>query len=332
MESTEEHEYAWRRREPSPEWKTLYEDMARYRNDWSTERKYDVKRAVWSLIDWLDSRPLTAVELQRYQDQLKLRCEAEYAKREMTAIKIFTAWLTEQKYLRVDPSLMLSKIIVHQKEAKEGFTPDEYRKLRDYGDPDLRDLVVVQFHTGMSMIDVCDLKWGEVDLESLIIRRGRLKMATRTGVKQYVPIMTGTDLHQTFISVMTKGEFKTGKGDLVFPRLHAMYWSNASKRRSGQFLRMRLHRACLALGITPKGSHGFRRGFLTAIASNPDANLINVSRVSGHSSIDMLKRYVKPDEDAIRASTREAMEKHFMKVKEPTKDKPRTNIDWSRLE
>ena len=332
MESTDEHEYAWRRPEPSPEWRALYEEMSRFRNDWSTEYKYDLKRAVWGFVDWLDKRPLTAIELQRYQDQLKARCSAGYAFREMKLLKQFMRWLTEQKYLKVDPSVLLAKITVPTKEVRDGFTREEYMKLRDYGDRDLHDMVVVQYHTGLSMIDACEIKWGEVDLAAMMIRRARAKMTKKTGARQYVPILENTDLHRLLVAANTSGEFKTGAGDLVFPRLYSMYWSNPSKKRSGQLLRMKLLAACRALRIESKGSHGFRRGLLSALASKPNANLINVSRVSGHASIDMLKRYVKPDESAIRESTREAMEEHFMEVADPNKDKPITTTDWTKLE
>ena len=332
MESNDEHQYAWRRSEPSLEWKHLYEEWARFRNDLSTESKYDIKRGIWSFLDWLHGRPFTVTELQRYQDQLKARCQPSYVIREMKFLRIFTAWLTEQKYLKVDPSLMLAKVHLPKKEPREGFTPEEYIKLRDYGDRDLHDLVVVQFHTGLSMIDACELLWEEVDLNTMMIRRKRRKMATRTGIKQRVPIHINTDLHSLLLLANTNGEFKTGAGDLVFPRLHAMYWSNKSKRRSGQLLRMRLHNACKALGITPKGSHGFRRGLLSAIATPNKANLANVMRVSGHSSIEMLMRYVKPDEEDIRESTHESMTEYFMKTQIPIKDQPKTTTDWSKLE
>ena len=89
---------------------------------------------------------------------------------------------------------------------------------------------------------------------------------------------------------------QTDRSDYLFPgRL------DRSKHLASQTVDMALRRACLKLGIQGASTHSFRRTALTS-ASQKGIALRSLQVLSGHSSLEMLQRYIDVTDAQRRAA------------------------------
>lgn len=138
-----------------------------------------------------------------------------------TITEVFTL-LAEDAGLVNNPFTNIPKPSL-QTENRQPFTPDELETIKENLDDFTRPLFTIAFSTALREGDICTLKWSEVDLENLVICRGKMRK-TQVGVD--IPIMP--PLAEYFGELKEK---RTGKGEYaeyVLP-LHAeMYLHNPS--------------------------------------------------------------------------------------------------------
>ena len=110
-----------------------------------------------------------------------------------------------------------------QTENRQPFTPDELETIKENLDDFTRPLFTIAFLTALREGDICTLKWSEVDLENLVICRGKMRK-TQVGVD--IPIMP--PLAEYFGELKEKRTDKGEYAEYVLP-LHAeMYLHNPS--------------------------------------------------------------------------------------------------------
>ena len=144
-------------------------------------------------------------------------------------VKDYLTTITEVFTLLADDAGIVSNPFANipkpslQTENRQPFTPDELETIKENLDDFTRPLFTIAFSTALREGDICTLKWNEVDLENLVICRGKMRK-TQVGVD--IPIMP--PLADYFGELKEK---RTGKGDYaeyVLP-LHAeMYLHNPS--------------------------------------------------------------------------------------------------------
>ena len=89
---------------------------------------------------------------------------------------------------------------------------------------------------------------------------------------------------------------QTDRSDYLFPgRL------DRSKHLVSQTVDMALRRACLKLGIQGASAHSFRRTALTSVSQKGIA-LRSLQVLSGHSSLEVLQRYIDVTDAQRRAA------------------------------
>ena len=290
-----------------------------FRNDWSRSTKLVSGKSIIAMMKWLGHRPLNIENFHAWAAWLGKNKRANTAERELKHCIWFCQWLKSAGWIKEDPSVGVKRPKVYQLPPKEGYTPEEYVRLRDNAGPLIRTFIIIAFHTGMSQVDVCTLRWEDVKLDQMMIIRQRKKMAKRNGATQYIPIVNDTDLHTELLRLREV----TYHGDdthFVEPMLEATYNNLGGKAGPDSWDRgiiKRLNVVCKRAGVRSKGTHGFRRGLLTAVASQPEVNLLHAANLSGHSNLQMLKRYVKPQPERIRASLAGVLAEHFAKTTLP---------------
>ena len=87
-----------------------------------------------------------------------------------------------------------------------------------------------------------------------------------------------------------------GKGDYVFPNA-----KDASKHMTRQAVDKALRGVCAELDIVGASTHSLRRSALTS-ASDKGVPLRVLQSISGHSSLEMLQRYLDVKDEAKRAA------------------------------
>ena len=73
-----------------------------------------------------------------------------------------------------------------QAETRQPFTFDELKTIKENLDDFTRPLFTIAIATALREGDICTLKWSEIDLENMVIRRGKMRK-TQVGVD--IPIM-----------------------------------------------------------------------------------------------------------------------------------------------
>lgn len=305
---------------------SILEKYIGYRNDWSAATKLTARKSVMLMMRWLGRRTLNVENVHAFAAWMIKHHEAPYAGRVLSHCRLFCQWLKQAGYIKEDPSEKITKPKQYTLPPKEGYSPDDYVRLRDNADPMMRTFVIVAFHTGLAQVDVCNLKWSDVRLTQMMVIKQRSKMAKRTGATQYVPIVADSDLHIELLRLRDK-TYLGNEDNYVEPLLYNVYHNIGGSPAKDNGIIQRFEVLCRRARVVYRGTHGFRRGLLTAIASDPDVNLLHAANLSGHSNLQMLKRYVKPQPERIRASLEHILASHFAKVSLPLLPSDATKVN-----
>lgn len=208
-----------------------------------------------------------------------------------TITEVFTL-LSEDAGLVNNPFTNIPKPSL-QTENRQPFTPDELETIKENLDDFTRPLFTIAFLTALREGDICTLKWSEVDLENLVICRGKMRK-TQVGVD--IPIMP--PLAEYFGELKEK---RTGKGEYaeyVLP-LHAeMYLHNPSgvSYRVKTFLEEKCHIVTTVKpagrnrAVSVKDLHSCRHSFCYYAGLNGIPMNI-VQGIVGHLTPEMTKLY-----------------------------------------
>lgn len=188
------------------------------------------------------------------------------------------------------------------------FTYDEYLKLRKAAAGLPYDWAfVLAYHTGLSLVDCCHLRWANVDLETMWIRVARIKLM-RYGAKAIseLPIIAETDLHVELVKLYA--QYQLGKdtrteeeADYVHPELMKLYsWKDSNIRQTmSRFLRKHLG--------TRKIFHTFRHTFVSNVTNSGMPTAL-ACKLTAHQNPQMLMRYLHVDKQALREGVEKALE------------------------
>ena len=134
-----------------------------------------------------------------------------------------------------------------QTETRQPFTLEELKTIKENLDDFTRPLFTIAIATALREGDICTLKWSEIDLQNLVIRRERMRK-TQVGVD--VPIMPPLEayLKELWENRDEEGEY----AEYVLPHHAEMYLHN----RSGVSYRIKafLENKCrIATTVKPDG-------------------------------------------------------------------------------
>lgn len=159
---------------------------------------------------------------------------------------------------------------------------DEYKQLLElaYGgrSEDLGRMIEIAVETAMRRGEICNLEWADIDLS----RRTALVRESKNGDPRTVPLsMRAIEIFQSMPRPI--------KGGTVF---------HLSKRGFSQaFLRV-----CRRLGLQNLRLHDLRHEATSRLAERLGGDVIALSTITGHKTLQMLKRYthLRPEEIAKR--------------------------------
>jgi integrase len=279
-----------------------------YRNDLSRQTLQSIKESAMALTKWLGERNLNQVSLQEFVDWQFRNRNPTYAERLTKHVVWFSQWLHQAGWLREDPTIGLDKPRVQKKKPKLGYTVEEYVKLRDNADEYMRSFAIIAMHTGMASVDVCHLKWSEVNLNEQLIIRERAKMRTRNQATATIPIDPESDLWDE-LQRLRRMYYRGNAESWVNPYLYSYY------SQSRHLFLYYFRQACRKAGIENRGTHGFRRAWCSVIANDTRMNVMHAIAATGHTNVQSLKPYVTVDVDELRQSVLPRLSRHYKKIR-----------------
>lgn len=242
-------------------------------------------------------------------------------------VKAFLKWLKKMNYISTD--LWESVTLLPRKPvaSPQIFTEEDYQKIkafckdRDGYQPHLW-LVILSYHTGMSLVDCCHLRWRNVHLNDdgpsyIDIYRTKVKRLGEKALCQ-IPIIPFTDLHEWLLKLkkvpaVTKWHQRwidhyEGMVDFVHEDCPGLY-SYTNQRLARQF-----EDIFRQSGVCKNKEKTFRhlRNTFCSNLVNSGAQLALICKMTGHNNVQTLLKYLKAD----RVSMQDGLNKAFEFAKE----------------
>lgn len=248
-----------------------------------------------------------ARRIQKWIDHLlKTRKPATVSQYKIRAHAVFQ-WCIQHGYLSHNPAQFV-RVPPIEKPVLPIFTHEQYLQCRAFSQGTyLHWMVTCAYRTGLSLVDVCLLRWEEVDMDNLVISRKRHKMRNLGGRPVIIPFLDGSDIHQSLLLLQEAPSDDSWPGPgYVHHELAGLYMG--SHARLGETHKRMLQK----LGIKGLSFKSWRNTFISGIA-NSGANPSIACKMSGHSNPTMLAHYIKPDVSALREAITRASD--FMERK-----------------
>lgn len=224
--------------------------------------------------------------------------------RYMTHTKAYLAWLKAMGLITHDPGFATPLAKSELPDKPKVWTHSEYKRLVEFCETKVDYhtklwIIVLGYHTGMSMVDCSYLKWDEVSLPddgACFIHRTRHKMRTRTGSRSQcvIPIVPGSELWVWF-KRMQRARENIYKQDWY----KGIDWVNHDAAEEYETKRNRdewgfLFTKCFGAGREGRSFKNFRNSFISRLI-NAGVNELLVSQMTGHTNMNQLRAYVLPN-------------------------------------
>ncbi len=160
-------------------------------------------------------------------------------------------------------------------------------------DPLFRCVFSVCRYTACRVSESLGLKWENIATDAVVIPKVITKKKMKTREIPLNPKL-GAEMQEWWRAWAKVFEREPGGCDYVFPDRRDVT-KHVLRRAADHALR----KACTELGLTGVSTHSFRRSALTA-ASDAGVPLRVIQTISGHSSLEMLQRYLDVKDEAKR--------------------------------
>ena len=164
-------------------------------------------------------------------------------------------------------------------------TSDQFDSIMSECPPKLRAVLSTTRFTACRISEALSLKWSNATATDIVIPKAVTKGKKNTRTIPLNPKLA--DELKTWKEVWTSTFNKEPEpNDYIFPGRGAV-----SEHYSRKTVDEKFRSACKKLGIEGASTHSFRRSALTA-ASSAGIPVRHIQALSGHSSLDMLQRYI----------------------------------------
>lgn len=204
-------------------------------------------------------------------------------------VRAYLRWLMVMGVITVDPGVALKSPSKPPSKPKKIFTHEEYRKLVERAPTQtIAWLLVLGYHTGMSLVDCCTLEWDEVKLPEsgpCYIQRIRSKMHGRHGTRATatIPVLPGGELWVWLKRIEKYRDLGPVSVDAC-----ESYHDGSLNWALVQFFKN-----------DERSFQHLRNSFCSRLI-NSGTDAVLVSKMTGHSSLTQLADYVAPDIESMQ--------------------------------
>lgn len=220
-------------------------------------------------------------------------------------IKGFLHFLHRQGFIYTPLWECIPTLPEPERKPAQMITEQEYESLkayikdRDRFQPQLW-LCILGYRTGMSLVDCCHLRWKDIHLDEngpsyMDIRRWKMRRLGDKALCQ-IPIVPNTDIHQWLLELRKVENYKRADGmtDYVHQDCPGLY-CNIMRSLNDDFKYL-FGKAGIERGKTFRH---FRNSLCSALV-NSGMQLALVCKITGHTNVKTLLRYLKADRQALQ--------------------------------
>jgi integrase len=200
-------------------------------------------------------------------------------------------------YLYDDPTAGV-KLLAENNARDRIATPEEIEKLlAAASSPKLKLVITLAFETGMRLSEIVGLRGEQLDLKAGIVRLGSGE--TKSGAGRKVPLSPAAlEALRAWPRPVDGGPlFVVHHRNKETDELEPSVWD--AKSVSPLFSRL-----CREVGITGLRLHDARHTALTKFRRENNADIMVIAAISGHRSLDQLRRYQNVSDDELLAAVR----------------------------
>lgn len=230
----------------------------------------EIRRAdIAALVASLKGRSLKTATIRRYLATLS----------SVLGFAVRSGWIPDNPVVRFD------KRLVPEAQARTRFlSHGEYRRLLKCSGSSLRPVLEIAVHTGMRLEEILSLRWTQVDLN----RREIELQHTKSKRPRVIPLSD-----PAVATLVAMHERSSGQYVFTNPATGTRYRSLRSPFRT----------ACRRAGIEDMRFHDLRHTFASwAVQSGVD--LYRLSRILGHTTLQMTTRYAHLSTDHLHEAVR----------------------------
>lgn len=265
-------------------------EFVSYARDIKQNRAWeDAQDCVKSFARFFGNKKLSEINSADIEDYKRIRTregrKPATINKELAFVRHLFNYAKRCKKFYGDNPVSLSGLLSVNNQKTRVITPEEEALLfANAGEP-LKSMIRISLLTGLRLNSIRTLKWGCVDLKTNTITIEAFYSKNKR--TQVLPISNALR------KILLEARLKSGGSEYVFPE--AMVFT-----RKGITLRFRM--LCKKLGIQGVRFHDLRHTAATRMIES-GVNIVAVSKILGHSTLQMTMRYSHPDN-----SLREAVE------------------------
>ncbi len=254
------------------------------------------------VLDWSESREIiscdeiTRRDVRAYLAEMRNRGLSDsYIHSHARAIRTFTRFLHNEGYISERITFEMPKIANKRLPI---LTPDELKQVMNACNTS-RDkaLMMLMLDSGLRRAEVCDLNWGDLDIKSGLVRVRRGK---------------GGKARSVVVGVSTRRALLAYRRRVMQGDIAPLFQTNSGTRFTHSGLRSALLRIGKRAGVHVS-PHKLRRSFATLSIPN-GMSPIHIHGLLGHSSLEMVRRYVQMvDDDLLKAHKEHGPVDRFLK-------------------
>jgi integrase len=267
-------------------WDQAVEAFWQYKNSAPIAEKsrYKIKWAIEVYGKFFSGHPIRSIgkaQVTRARDIVKSRSTMKSSSVNDATKKLMQifSFALEREWIdripKVDP-------LPEEAPSRPVLRPDQAKQLIEELPPSLGRAIEFAIATGLRGINICRLKWANVDFDSRCIRieassmkaRKELTIPLSASAMRILLFVRNTTPHPEFVFVNERGE--------PYKRMYSDTWRRAVK----------------AAGLDGYGVHSARRGWATEVGKRSD--LKTLMTLGGWATPSMAAQYVQPDIDHLR--------------------------------
>jgi len=282
-----------------------------------TTRRY--KSAVESFLTWYASEerrpltfstltPITLVGYRNYVQRTQHRATST-VNGQVSALRAWCAWLTEERYLEVNPAKRLKLVGRHDASSREGLDDTQtnalLRQARTSRDS-LRNYAIVQvlLQTGMRLDECSQLTLDDIELGErsgrVTIRQGKgnkarvvpLNASARQALAEYVALRLDCDPTVKAVArSWPRGAFDGPSVPLWQSQKKGILTTSAMRQMIDVLVR-----DAAARGLVPAqtSAHTLRHTFARNYLAEHPGDIVGLASLLGHTSLDTTRIYSQP--------------------------------------
>ena len=214
---------------------------------------------------------ITSDLIEKYKAKRREKVSPATVNRELSCLKSMFSKAVEWE--RIEDNLMKKVKLFKENNVKERILDtDEIKSLIAGASPHLKPILILALNTGMRRNEILSLKWQNINIKQGYI----LIEISKSGRSRKVPMNT--------LVLETLGNFNRDNEYLFY---------NPRTKTHIKSIKTAFKTACRNAGITNLRLHDLRHTAATKMIE-AGIDLVTVSRILGHSSIQMTMRYAHP--------------------------------------